>query len=38
VETCRRLDIFYVQTYLIEALPKLGEWPSNGLGELTPTA
>lgn len=37
VETCRRLDI-NVRTYLMAILPKLGEWPINRVGELTPTA
>lgn len=37
VETCRRLDI-NVRTYLLDILPKLGEWPINRVGELTPTA
>ena len=37
VETCRRLDL-NVRTYLLDILPKLGEWPINRVGELTPTA
>jgi transposase len=37
VETCRRLDI-NLRAYLTDVLPKLGEWPSNRVGELTPTA
>jgi len=37
VETCRRLDI-NLRAYLSDVLPKLGEWPSNRVGELTPTA
>jgi len=37
VETCRRLDI-NLRNYLRDVLPKLGEWPSNRVGELTPTA
>ncbi len=36
VETCRRLDI-HLQTYLRDVLPKLGAWPINRVGELTPT-
>ncbi|HNQ89433.1 MAG TPA: transposase domain-containing protein [Verrucomicrobiota bacterium] len=37
VETCRRLDI-NLRAYLRDVLPKLGEWPINRVGELTPTA
>ena len=37
VETCRRLDIS-LRDYLNDILPKLGEWPVNLVGELTPTA
>jgi len=37
VETCRRLDI-NLRAYLRDVLPKLGEWPSNRVAELTPTA
>ena len=37
VETCRRLDI-NLRYYLRDVLPKLGEWPINRVGELTPTA
>ena len=37
VETCRRLDI-NLRDYLRDVLPKLGEWPSNRVAELTPTA
>jgi transposase len=37
VETCRRLGI-NLRTYLNDVLPKLGEWPSNRVAELTPTA
>jgi transposase len=37
VETCRRLDI-HLRTYLGDVLPKLGQWPVNRVGELTPTA
>jgi transposase len=37
VETCRRLDI-NLRAYLRDVLPRLGEWPSNRVGELTPTA
>jgi hypothetical protein len=37
VETCRRLDI-NLRAYLGDVLPKLGQWPINRVGELTPTA
>lgn len=37
VETCRRLDI-NLRAYLKDVLPKLGDWPSNRVAELTPTA
>jgi len=37
VETCRRLDI-NLREYLLDVLPKLGGWPINRVGELTPTA
>lgn len=37
IETCRRLDI-NLKEYLGDVLPKLGDWPSNRVGELTPTA
>jgi transposase len=37
VETCRRLDI-NLREYLLDVLPKLGEWPISQVGELTPTA
>jgi transposase len=37
VETCRRLGI-NLRHYLRDVLPKLGEWPSNRVAELTPTA
>jgi transposase len=37
VETCRRLDI-NLRNYLRDVLPKLGQWPINRVGELTPTA
>jgi transposase len=37
VETCRRLGI-NLRDYLKDVLPKLGEWPANRVGELTPTA
>ena len=37
VETCRRLDI-NLRAYLRDVLPKLGQWPINRVGELTPTA
>ena len=36
VETCRRLDI-NLRAYLGDVLPKLGQWPINRVGELTPT-
>jgi transposase len=37
VETCRRLDI-NLRVYLKDVLPKLGDWPANRVGQLTPTA
>jgi transposase len=37
VETCRRLDI-NLRDYLLDILPKLGQWPINRVGELKPTA
>jgi transposase len=37
VETCRRLDI-NLRAYLLDVLPKLGDWPINRVSELTPTA
>jgi len=37
VETCRRLDI-HLREYLLDILPKLGDWPISRVGELTPTA
>ena len=37
VETCRRLDI-NLRSYLSDILPKLGDWPSHRVTELTPTA
>ena len=37
VETCRRLEI-NLRKYLMDVLPKLGEWPANRVAELTPTA
>ena len=37
VETCRRLDI-PLRKYLIDVLPRLGQWPINRVAELTPTA
>lgn len=37
VETCRRLDI-NLREYLLDILPKLGTWPINRVGELTPAA
>lgn len=37
VETCRRLGI-NLREYLLDILPKLGEWPIGRVGELTPTA
>jgi transposase len=36
VETCRRLDI-KLRVYLRDVLPKLGQWPSHRVSELTPT-
>jgi transposase len=35
VETCRRLDI-NLREYLLDILPKLGEWPISRVGQLTP--
>lgn len=37
VETCRRLGI-NLREYLLDILPKLGNWPVTRVGELTPTA
>lgn len=37
VETCRRLDI-NLRRYLLDVLPKLGDWPINRVAELTPSA
>ena len=37
VETCRRLDI-NLRDYLLDVLPKLGEWPATRVGELTPSS
>ena len=37
VETCRRLDI-NLRAYLTDVLPKLGDWPSKRVAELTPAA
>jgi transposase len=37
VETCRRLDI-NLRAYLLDVLPRLGDWPLNRVSELTPTA
>jgi transposase len=37
VETCRRLDL-NVRTYLLDILPRLGEWPINRVAQLTPSA
>lgn len=37
VETCRRLEI-NLRAYLKDILPKLGDWPSHRVAELTPTA
>ena len=37
VETCRRLEI-NLREYLLDVLPKLGDWPISRVGELTPTA
>jgi len=36
-ETCKRLDI-PVREYLLEVLPRLGDWPMKRVAELTPTA
>jgi transposase len=36
VETCRRLEI-NLRKYLLDVLPRLGDWPSNRVAELTPT-
>ena len=37
IETCKRLGI-NVREYLTEVLPRLGDWPVNRIGELTPSA
>lgn len=37
VETCRRLDI-NLRKYLLDVLPRLGDWPITRVGELTPSA
>jgi len=37
VETCRRLNS-NLRDYLLDILPKLGQWPINRVGQLTPTA
>jgi transposase len=37
VETCRRLDI-NLREYLLDVLPRLGEWPIQRVAELAPTA
>jgi len=37
IETCRRLKI-PVRDYLLDVLPRLGEWPANRVAELTPAA
>ena len=37
VETCRRLDI-PLRGYLMDILPKLGDWPANRVADLTPRA
>ena len=37
IETCRRLDL-NLRDYLTDVLPKLGDWPIQRIGELTPTA
>lgn len=37
VETCRRLNI-NLRDYLKDVLPKLGQWPTSRVSELTPTA
>ena len=36
-ETCKRLDI-PVREYLLEVLPRLGDWPMKRVAELTPIA
>ena len=36
-ETCRRLDI-NPRTYLLDVLPKMPDWPSHRVGELSPMA
>lgn len=37
IETCKRLGI-NVREYLNDVLPRLGDWPVNRIGELTPSA
>jgi hypothetical protein len=37
IETCKRLGI-NLREYLNDVLPRLGEWPANRIGELTPSA
>ena len=37
VETCRRLDL-NVRAYLNDVLPRLGDWPTTRVAELTPAA
>ena len=37
VETCRRLDV-NLRTYLMDVLPRLGDWPTTRVAELTPAA
>jgi transposase len=37
IETCRRSNI-PVREYLLDVLPRLGEWPSNRAAELAPSA
>lgn len=36
LESCKRLGI-NIREYLTDVLPRLGSWPSNRDGELTPT-
>lgn len=37
VETCKRLGV-NLRAYLGDVMPKLGDWPANRVGELTPSA
>ena len=37
VETCRRLDV-NLRTYLMDVLPRLGDWPTTRVAEITPAA